>query len=56
MLKNLLAAVGLYVVCKKGYAWHLKNSELKAETARWGAVWKTTADHREPDTAEKNAA
>lgn len=36
MLKNILAAVGLYFVAKKGYGHYQKYSELKRERTRAG--------------------
>lgn len=34
MLKNTLATIGLWLVIRKGYAWHLEYQFLKAKVAQ----------------------
>ncbi len=34
MLKNLLAAIGLFVVSRKGYEWYTEFQDLKERAAR----------------------
>ncbi|MGB2335851.1 MAG: hypothetical protein ACPH5V_00960 [Alcanivorax sp.] len=44
MLKNLLAAIGLFVVSRKGYEWYTEFQDLKEKAARADAQRKTSEE------------
>ncbi len=49
MLKNLLAAIGLFVVSRKGYEWYTEFQDLKEKAARADA--QRTANEQGSDPA-----
>lgn len=50
MLKNILAAIGLLVVTRKGYDWYTEFQDLKKKVAR------AEAEHKPKQQADGNVA